>query len=105
MAFIKNPPSTIFYCYGVWQRLYDDMKAAIPTIQFVEGLPTKEMMETWAWKEPYHKVIAIDDCLQVASKSDIMVDLFTKFSHHLNFSVFSLCKTYFPVGNSFEQLL
>ena len=75
----KDPSSSMFNCYGIWQRLYDDMKATVPIIKFVEGLPTKEMMETWAWKEPNHKVIEIDDCLQVAAKSVIMVDLFTKF--------------------------
>ena len=100
----KHKPVTILYCQGVWQELYDDMKAAIPLIQFIDGLPSKEMMETWSWKIPGHKVLIIDDLLRQASKSDDMVDLFTKFSHHLNFSVFFIVQNLFSGGKQFRTI-
>ena len=100
----KHRPTSIFYCQGVWQGLYDEMKASIPSIQFVEGLPSKEMMESWAWKEPGHKVLVIDDQLRQAAKSDDIVDLFTKFSHHLNFSVFFIVQNLFSGGKQFRTI-
>ena len=35
----KEPVDRILYCYGVYQPLFDEMKAKIPKIQFHEGLP------------------------------------------------------------------
>ena len=36
----------IYYAYGVYQPLYDDMKKNIPNIEFENAVPTKETLET-----------------------------------------------------------
>lgn len=62
-------PRAIFYCYGVFQPLFDSMKKAISNIEFFDGVPTKEVLETWAMHEPGHKILILDDLMEKASKS------------------------------------
>lgn len=51
-----SPPKKIFYCYGVYQGLYDEMKTNISNIEFFEGLPSKENSEIWG-TESSHKIL------------------------------------------------
>ena len=39
-----TPPSQIFYCYSVYQDLYNDMKREISNIHFHQGLPSMETL-------------------------------------------------------------
>lgn len=96
-------PRKIIYCYGVKQKLFDDMKTAIANIDFFEGLPTREEIELWG-VDSNHKILIIDDLLQKASKSVDVVDLFCQYSHHLNFSVFFLVQNLFSSSTQFRSI-
>ena len=80
-------PKRIIYCYGLYQKLYDEMKRIIPHISFFEGLSSRSDLETLG-TEPQHKILILDDLLQRAAKSVDIVELFCQFSHHLNFTTF-----------------
>jgi len=61
------------------------MKQAIPTITFVEGLPSKADLETWHMNEPGEKILVLDDMINKVTRDEFGSDLFTKYSHHYNF--------------------
>jgi GTPase SAR1 family protein len=83
----KKIPKKIIYCYSTYQSLYDEMKKMVKDITFFEGLPSKDDMDVWSFEEGF-KILVIDDLAQKASESVDIVNLFTIYSHHHNFSVF-----------------
>ena len=87
-----------------WQVLYNDIKESLSSIQFVNGLPNKDKMEILALQETGHKVLVINDLLRRASKSDDVVDLCTKFSHHFNFTVYFIVHNLFTDGKQFRTI-
>lgn len=86
LMFSKNA-SKIIYCYSTYQDLYDKMKKEVKNIEFFKGLPSKEDMDLWSIESNF-KILVIDDLALRASQSVDIVDLFTIYSHHHNFSVF-----------------
>ena len=81
----KDPICKTYYCYGVDQPLYDEMKRELSNIVFFEGLPPKQELETWYIKEPGHKLLIIDDLMTEASTSKDVVNIYCKYAHHFNF--------------------
>lgn len=41
---VDNPFKQVFYCYGIYQPIYDNIKAAVPHVTFVRGLPEIEKL-------------------------------------------------------------
>lgn len=41
-----QPPKRIFYCYGVYQPLFDRMKECLQNIEFVEDIPSRQSLES-----------------------------------------------------------
>lgn len=99
----SKPPSQIIYCYGVYQNLYDDMKVDVCNLTFFEGLPSREDLETWSMKGE-HSLLVLDDLMAKCSSSQDICDLFTIFSHHMNFSVFFLVQNLFSGGKQFRTI-
>ena len=97
------PPKRIIYHYGKWQHLYDEMKANIPSIEFHEGLPTREFLETFD-ENGNHSILILDDLLQVASKDSNIVDLFCVYSHHANITVIFITQSIFPNAKQFRTI-
>lgn len=96
--------NNVYYAYGVYQPLYDEMKKHIANIQFVNAVPTKDMLETWAMQEPGHKLLILDDLMQKASKSEDIVDVFCQYSHHLNFSCWLISQNVFNATKQFRTI-
>ena len=97
------PPSQIIYCYGIYQNLYDKIKANIDNIQFFKGLPSKENLEAWSTKND-HSVLILDDLMAKCSVSQDTCDLFTIYSHHIKFTVFYLAQNLFSGGKQFRTI-
>ena len=76
---IDPPPRRTVYCYGEYQRLFDDY----PRVTFHQGLPD---LDDFDGKEP--ALLVINDLMNEADES--VANLFTKGSHHRNVSVLSL---------------
>jgi hypothetical protein len=100
----KKPMKAIFYCYGVEQPLFEQMKKEIPHITFFEGLPTKAQLETWFLNESGEKLLIIDDMMSESAKSKDVVDIYCKFAHHLKFCCCLICQNAFCPGREFRTI-
>lgn len=96
-------PKKIIYCYSTYQPLIDEIKKHVINVDFFEGLPNKEEMDVWAM-EPGFKILVIDDLAQKASESIDIVNLFTIYSHHRNFSVFFVVQNLFTGAKYFRTI-
>jgi len=85
-------PCKIMYCYGAWQSLFQQM----PTIQFHEGLPTKEDVDQFA--DGQHNLIILDDLMSDIVKDENIQNLFTRGSHHKKLTILYLCQNAFCQG-------
>ena len=93
---ISPPAERIIWCYGQWQKLYDEMKETIPNIEFHKGIPDK-LSEDSFLDINTRNLLVIDDLMLEASKDARISQLFTRGSHHRNLSVICLLQNfYFP---------
>jgi energy-coupling factor transporter ATP-binding protein EcfA2 len=100
----KDPPKQIYYCFGVYQPMFDRMKEDIENIQFIEGIPSRDMLESWAMSEPSSKLLIMDDLLQEGSKNSNLVSIYCQFSHHYNITAWYVTQNvYFP-GKEFRTI-
>ena len=100
VMFTKQPVH-IIYAYGVWQTKFAEMQNTILNIEFFNGLPTKENLESWSM-DGKHRILVLDDLMSIAEKDNHTLDLFTKHSHHMNFSVFFIVQNLFSGGKYFR---
>ena len=81
----------IIYCYTEWQeKLFRDLKAKVPIIEFHKGLPTE-----FSDGSDDHSLVVMDDLMTEASKSENTTNAFTRTSHHRNVSILFLTKNFF----------
>lgn len=95
----KVPPSRIFFCYSMWQKLYTEMKDEIKNIQFYQGLPTMEDLSEWGAEEG-HKILVLDDLMITGADSEELVHMMCVGSHHSNFTVIFLLQNIFHKSKS-----
>ena len=79
------------------------MKTNVDNLQFFEGLPGKDDLERWS-TNGNHSVLILDDLMAKCSSSLDICDLFTIFSHHMNFTVFFLVQNLFSGGKQFRTI-
>ena len=93
--YFSRPISSILYCYGVYQDLYDEM-TDIGNIQFHDGVPSLETL-TDIHDGDFHLIILDDLMEQIVTDVNVQM-LFTKFCHHYNFSVIFLTQNLYEQG-------
>lgn len=94
-------PNQIIYCYNIYQNeLFDRMKKDVDNLQFFQGIPKKEDLQIWS-SVGQNSVLVIDDLMSQCAISQDICDLFTIFSHHMNFTVFFLVQNLFAHGKLF----
>lgn len=81
-AVVSPPPRRVLYCYGAWQKAFEDLK----NVEFHEGLPDKSHLLDGT-------LMIIDDLMSEADQR--VTDLFTKHSHHSGVSVVFLTQNFF----------
>ena len=86
--------SSILYCYGVYQSYFNEMK--VPNLEFHEGLPTHEKVETL--NDGKFHIIVLDDLMEQIVKSIETQNLFTKYCHHYNITAIFLSQNIFAQG-------
>lgn len=98
---VHPAPIEILYNYSVWQPAYDEMKAisSIP-IKFTEGLTSYEELA----QDRKPRLWIIDDLMDDAGSSQVIVNAFTKYSHHMNYSVILLTQNLFSQGLYFRTI-
>jgi len=90
-----QPISSVLYCYGVYQNYFERMKD-IANISFLEGLPSKDIVESL--NDGRFHVIVLDDLMEEIVKSVDAQNLFTKFCHHYNITAIFLTQNVFAKG-------
>jgi len=90
----ETKPTAIHYCYGAWQKRFENMQAN--GIKFHEGIP--EQQDLVKWFPQGGGILVLDDLMDEGSGDKRVLDLFTKHSHHQNVTVLYLCQDMFPVG-------
>lgn len=88
----------ILFYYGEWQEAYRALQHEMTTrckLEFREGLPRPEDYSN----DPLcPKLLIIDDLMRESSSCEVIVDLFTKGSHHKNLSVILISQNLFHQG-------
>lgn len=95
----KSPISKIFFCYSMWQKIYNEMENEIADIQFYKGLPTMDILNEWGAVEG-HKIIVFDDLMMQGVESEELVQLMCVGSHHANITIIFLIQNIFQKGKS-----
>ena len=95
-----QPISSIFYCYGVYQKYYDEMK--IPNLEFHEGLPCLEKVQ--GLHDGLFHIIVLDDLIEYIVKSVETQNLFTKYCHHYTITVVFITQNIFAQGPCFRTI-
>ena len=90
-----KPFHKILYCYGVWQKLYDDMEQKL-YIEFHEGLASSDKIDEFA--DGKHNLIILDDLASDVSNSSEAEQLYTRGSHHKNLSVIYINQNLYQQG-------
>ena len=75
------------------------MNSSIP-IRFIEGLSKIEDLP----RDGKHRLWIIDDLMFDVSNSAAIADVYTKYSHHLNYSVIILCQNLYEKGKFFRTI-
>ena len=97
-------PVDILYVYSVWQPIYDLMKLDNPSMEFHQGLPTKQ--ELYAWSDPVsqHRLLILDDVIQTAANNPDILHLFQVDTHHRNVSTWLVMQSCFPRGKHMREI-
>ena len=88
------PPTEIIYCYSEWQSAFDkigEADLAVP-VTFYHGLmDVKREIST----DGKNRWFIVDDLMNEATQGGKSDALFTKYSHHLNLTVFLVVQNLF----------
>ena len=89
----NSPPAQIIYCYGAWQDDFDALEER--GVVMHEGLLAAENIPV----DKAPRWIVVDDLMEEVSGNKTMNNMFTKYSHHRNISVFFLVQDLFKKNN------
>jgi hypothetical protein len=92
-------PTEIVYCYDVWQGDFDELdrrqrsgETTVP-VRMVRGLP--DIRGEFGDDSSVNRWLIIDDLMKEVSEDKDSDKLFTKYSHHLNVTVFLVVQNLF----------
>ena len=72
---------------------YDDIKCAVPSTQFHQGIPSLEKLESLQ-----NIILVLDDLMEESVKDSNILNMFIAGSHHRNISVLFLMQNVFEKG-------
>ena len=86
---IQPKPEKIYWCYGEYQKAYNDM----PGVEFYHGIPTTLYEELDVSK---NNLLICDDLMNDKSAEKMINKFFCQGSHHRNLSVIHILQNLFP---------
>ena len=92
-------PKKIMYCYGVWQSSFESRESEI---NFCKGIPAEDTITQFADGE--HNIIILDDLMDEVVKNTRIQQLFTRGSHHMNFTIIYINQNMFAQGKCARNL-
>lgn len=98
---IDGPPDNIIWLYGEYQDTYDEMKASISNVRFIEGFP----QDLDSLIDPsVRNLVVIDDLMMECANNSNVTNMFTKGSHHKNMSVIFIVQNLFLASKQFRTI-
>jgi len=88
-------PVSIYWSYTEWQHAYDDIISKIPTVKFIDGLPSIDELKD---NTSIHKLLILDDMMQEMKNDSRLNEIFTRGSHHWNLSIIHIVQNLFFSG-------
>lgn len=85
--------------YSCYQDLYKQFDFPFP-VRFVEGISSIDDLP----QDKKPRILAIDDNMAAIADSQAVADLYTKYSHHLNYSVIILVQNLYVKGKQFRNI-
>jgi hypothetical protein len=93
---IDSPIQRLVYCYGVFlKETFDVLKLTFPFLELINGLP-----EDLDFDRGVNNFLILDDLMNDGLNSDIVCNLFSRGSHHLNLSVILISQNLFHQGKN-----
>ena len=89
----NNPPWEIIYCYGAWRVAFDALEERGVITR--EGLLAAESIPV----DKKARWVVVDDLMEEMLGNKTMNNMFTKYSHHRNISMFFLVQDLFKKNN------
>ena len=96
-------PVEVLYCYGAYQKAFEEMERELPFIKFHSSLPSDTEINSFA-DNNQHKIVIADDLIGSLTQSNVMGDSFTK-SHHKNLTVIYMNQNKFCPGNTHNMII
>ncbi len=90
---VDNAPDHIVYCFGIWQKAYEEMERDDNGIIFHNGLPTPDM-----WESHSHTLIILDDLSRDVVSNAEMEKIFVQGTHHAGISCVFVTQNLFMGG-------
>ena len=90
---VEPSPTKIKYCYSMWQDKFIEMEKSIDSIEFHQGIYPIEQLSS-----ENNTLIVLDDLMIESKRTEDVLDMFTRGSHHKNFSVILLTQNLFDKG-------
>lgn len=84
------PPKEIIYCYGVWQKAFEELP--MTNITFHEGLID---IKNEIKRDGNNRWLIIDDLMEETAGKTETNAIYTKYSHHLDISVIFIAQSFF----------
>jgi len=94
-----SPTWHVLYCYGIYQKAYEEMELVMNDIVFKQGLPTEDDLERLA-AHAGRKILVLDDLAAQCVKSPEIEALFTRGMHHLDIAVVMILQNLYQAGKS-----
>ena len=94
-----SPTWHVFYCYGIYQKAYEEMELVMNYILFKQGLPTEKDLERLA-AHVGRKILILDDLAAQCVKRPEKEALFTRGMHHLDIAVVMVLQNLYQSGKS-----
>jgi hypothetical protein len=100
---IDFPPERIIYCYGAWQKGFEELEKENLPIEFYKGLG--EVFKEEGFFNPNQKTLLIlDDLAAELANHKEASQLFTQGIHHKNISVILIMQNLFKQGRSMRDI-
>lgn len=89
------PPGRIIYCYGVWQKAFNDLE----NVEFHKGVDIPELDKN------IHTFVIFDDLMHEIVKSPVVEEIFVAGSHHRNITVAYILQNLYQQGRFQKSIM
>ncbi|CAG2206327.1 unnamed protein product [Mytilus edulis] len=95
------PPQKIYYCYSIWQDVFDELKKTVSNISFQLELPDES---DFLVDKDIHTLWIIDDKMDEVVDCKLMQKIYCVLSHHTLTSIIFILKNLYQKGKVMRSI-